>query len=117
MSSSTADKLLPGNCCDLLQVFAKSPIVVSNLSRRGASGDGSETEILYSNARIQRYVYSSTEISSDPMIYPRSHPNAYASLVEILNLLHLKTPHISKHTPNEPMGTRTRAEVTQIRSC
>ena len=40
----------------------------------------------------------------------------HRSLVEILNLLLLKKPHISKQTPNVPMGRRNRVEVMQIRS-
>ena len=38
--SSTTDKLQPRNRVELLQVFATSPVVVSNLSRRGDGGDG-----------------------------------------------------------------------------
>ena len=36
---STADKLLPGSRFDMRQVFATSPVVVFNLSRRGDDGD------------------------------------------------------------------------------
>ena len=40
----------------------------------------------------------------------------HRSLVEILNLLLLKRPQISKQTPNVPMGRRNCVEVMQIRS-
>ena len=44
--SSTADKLIPGSRFDLCQVFATSPVIVFNLSRRGDDGEGSKMLLL-----------------------------------------------------------------------
>ena len=119
ISPSTVDKLPPGSRFDMRQVFTTSPIVVFNLSRRSDDGDGDGdggNMLLLSalNTAMQKSIATCTvQQRSHPMINLRPDPNA-SSLMEILNLLLLKKPHISKQTPNEPMGRRSRAKVMQI---
>ena len=107
---STADNLLPGSRFNMRQVFATSPVVVSNLSRGGDDGECGNTLLLsaWNTAMHESNATCTVQQRSHPMINPCPDPNASVR-VEILNLLLLKKPPISKQTPNEPMGRRNRA--------
>ena len=76
--SSTKDKLQPRNRFELLQVFATSPVVVFNLSRRGDSGDGGKMLLLsaWNTAMHESNATCAVQQRSHPMINLRSDPNA-----------------------------------------
>ena len=75
---STADKLLPGSRFDMRQVFATSPVVVFNLSRRSDDGDGGKMLLLsaWNTAMHESNATCTVQQRSQPMINLRPDPNA-----------------------------------------
>ena len=75
---STADKLLPGSRFDMRQVFATSPVVVFNLSRRGDDGDGGNMLLLsaWKTAMRESNATCTVQQRSHRMINLRPDPNA-----------------------------------------
>ena len=72
---STADKLLPGSRFEMRQMFATSPVVVFNLSRRGGDGDGGKMLLLsaWNTAMHESNATCTVQQQSHPMInLPRS---------------------------------------------
>ena len=76
--SSTADKLQPGSRFDMRQMFATSPVVVFNLSRRGDDGDGGNMLLLssWNTAMHESNATCTVQQRSHPMINLRPDPNA-----------------------------------------
>ena len=75
--STTTDKLKPRNRVELLQVLATSPVVVSNLSRRGDGGDGGKILLLpaWNTAMHESNATCAVQQRSHPMINLRSYLN------------------------------------------
>ena len=73
-----AHKLLPGSRFDMRQVFATSPVVVFNLSRRGDDGDGGNMLLLsaWNTAMHESNATWTIQQRSHPMINLRPDPNA-----------------------------------------
>ena len=76
--SSTADKLVPGSRFDMRQMFATSPVVDFNLSRRSDDGDGANMLLLsaWKSAMHESNATWTIQQRSHPMINLRPDPNA-----------------------------------------
>ena len=76
--SFMADKLLPGSRLDMRQMFATSPVVVFNRSRRGDDGDGGNMLSLSALNRAMQEPNATCTVQqrSHPMSNLRPDPNA-----------------------------------------
>ena len=75
--STLADKLLPDNGFDLLQVFATSAFVIFNLSRRSHDGDGCKSTLLsvWNTAMHESNAMCIVRQRTHPMIDRHTDPN------------------------------------------
>ena len=102
--SSTTDKLQSRNCFELLQVFATSAVVVSNVSNHSRCDDGSDGGdsrkmmllSAWNTAMHESNATCAVQQRSHPMINIRSDPNASVrgGNPQSSILLLSKNPHI-----------------------